>query len=1036
FMVSDGELSTDIHSFAIVLTPVNDQPQVADMTVSEISEGQSFAPIHLDDFVEDVDNSDDEISWTFSGQVELSISINNRIATIAIPDENWNGTETINFTATDPDGLSSTDSVTFTVTPVNDSPKIVHNTGVSISEGGRITLTTDMIQASDIEDNNDLLIFTIKTLPQNGNILHDGTLVDTDNYTFPQSEIVDGNIHYQHDGTNTSIDSFGFIVQDNDNADTGYKTFRITIETINDKPTLTVIKGITVTESHSTTISLNDLFATDEETDADDLIYKIIDFTDKGTLYKAGVPLQLTFTGLDIRNNQITYGHDGGENDRDHFSFSISDNDPTPETIGPFDYTITVLPENDPPEITINQTLTVNESQSITITNNHLSATDNDSGDLSLLKFQLMLPPIHGQLLKNETILNLNALFTQTDINSGQIHYVHDGSETEYDHFFIVVKDKYSTSDTVGLTITVLPINDPPQVTDLNVSTSEDTPIDGQLTSNDPENDACTYSIVSQAAHGTVQMNNAASGTFTYTPDQNFNGTDQFTYQSSDTDGLLSNTANVVIQISPVNDPPSISFISNQTLFSVDGQSKPITLTLTDPDNLPEFLRLSIQSSNETLLPLSSFIFDGVGQTRHLIIVPAKDVIGQAMVTIKVTDDDNAMATKSFRVSVIYSDTEPPVISLSGDQLMILEKEAPFDEPGVSAMDNTDGDISERISIDDHQLNTQMPGTYQIKYTVSDQAGNSAKPVYRTIIVYEVEIPMVVAKGNVVDETGERLSGVTVSSRVSTYTVLTDDQGAFEYEPLTENGKIYRLTFSRNDYEPVTKKFSGTSPYDQDNLIDIELLSLTNETLIRLGGLCTEYQSITTSIADVLINVFNSDTKKLIAMTQTNENGIYTIAIDPVNLSMQLIVEAVKYGYATQKISIDSETATSLDFQMPKKTSLMVSLPVTREDHNEARNNQKVKMVVEADPPFDGSPNEFSTADLLETSFSLIYTATNKQYIIQHSGYTSFSIQLKADTTEDRDTQTGYVRTMTTHFTAIPQQVSYTATLQKEKTIK
>ncbi|WP_456407978.1 Ig-like domain-containing protein, partial [Caldithrix abyssi] len=82
--------------------------------------------INLDDYVSDPDNADSEMSWTYAGNKELIVSIDaNRVATISTPDSNWNGSETITFTATDPGGLSDSDTARFTVNPVNDAPRIV-----------------------------------------------------------------------------------------------------------------------------------------------------------------------------------------------------------------------------------------------------------------------------------------------------------------------------------------------------------------------------------------------------------------------------------------------------------------------------------------------------------------------------------------------------------------------------------------------------------------------------------------------------------------------------------------------------------------------------------------------------------------------------------------------------------------------------------------------------------------------------------------------------------------------------------------------
>jgi hypothetical protein len=101
----------------ITINGVNDPPVVSDIPDQTINQGQSFATINLDDYVADVDNLDSEITWTATGQSDLTVSIVNRVATITAPSSRWNGSETITFRATDPDLDFDSDSATFTVRP-------------------------------------------------------------------------------------------------------------------------------------------------------------------------------------------------------------------------------------------------------------------------------------------------------------------------------------------------------------------------------------------------------------------------------------------------------------------------------------------------------------------------------------------------------------------------------------------------------------------------------------------------------------------------------------------------------------------------------------------------------------------------------------------------------------------------------------------------------------------------------------------------------------------------------------------------------
>jgi VCBS repeat-containing protein len=113
----------------------------------------------------------------------------------------------------------------------------------------------------------------------------------------------------------------------------------------------------------------------------------------------------------------------------------------------------------------------------------------------------------------------------------------------------------YFPTTAVG-TITIL--NSPPQAGDDLYETDEDVPLvvaaPGVLANDsDVNGDGLTAVLIGNPAHGSVDLN--SDGSFTYTPDADYNGWDSFTYRASD--GLvLSNLATVTIVINPVNDAP------------------------------------------------------------------------------------------------------------------------------------------------------------------------------------------------------------------------------------------------------------------------------------------------------------------------------------------------------------------------------------------------------------------------------------------------------------------------------------------------
>jgi hypothetical protein len=112
----DNILISDTYHNELMSNSSNIEPVVSDIPNQSVNEGGSFTTIELDNFVTDIDNDDTEITWSYYGNEELLVEIdNNRIATITIPNEDWNGSETITFIATDLDGATNSNDVIFSV---------------------------------------------------------------------------------------------------------------------------------------------------------------------------------------------------------------------------------------------------------------------------------------------------------------------------------------------------------------------------------------------------------------------------------------------------------------------------------------------------------------------------------------------------------------------------------------------------------------------------------------------------------------------------------------------------------------------------------------------------------------------------------------------------------------------------------------------------------------------------------------------------------------------------------------------------------
>ena len=110
--VSDGQY-TDRDTFRVTVNSVNDLPVVSNIPDVSFAVNSNDDSIDLDDYVTDAEDSDDEITWTYSGNTNIVVTIySDHVVNFA---SSWEGVETITFTATDTEGGSASDSVIVTV---------------------------------------------------------------------------------------------------------------------------------------------------------------------------------------------------------------------------------------------------------------------------------------------------------------------------------------------------------------------------------------------------------------------------------------------------------------------------------------------------------------------------------------------------------------------------------------------------------------------------------------------------------------------------------------------------------------------------------------------------------------------------------------------------------------------------------------------------------------------------------------------------------------------------------------------------------
>jgi len=127
------------------------------------------------------------------------------------------------------------------------------------------------------------------------------------------------------------------------------------------------------------------------------------------------------------------------------------------------------------------------------------------------------------------------------------------------------------------------------------------------------------------------------------------------------------------------------------------------------------------------------------------------DAVGSYEVTYNVKDDAGNTALEITRVVKVMAaggvDNIAPVITLNGNASITITVDGVYVEAGAIALDNLDGDISGKIIIDDSAVDTSIVGTYEITYNVSDEAGNAATPMIRTVNIIAATVISVSALG-------------------------------------------------------------------------------------------------------------------------------------------------------------------------------------------------------------------------------------------------------------------------------------------------
>ncbi|GAA4200928.1 hypothetical protein GCM10022289_13500 [Pedobacter jeongneungensis] len=563
--VSDGKGGSAKVTIPITVTPVNDAPVASSPAISTAEDKPKTGKITATD----VDGN--TLNYTVSTQPLHGTVILNADGTYTYtPKPDYNGQDSFTVTVSDGNGGTITVTIPVTVTPVNDAP-VASSPAITTAEDSP---KTGVITATDAD--GDALTYAITTQPLHGTVIlnADGT------YTYTPNPDYNGQ------------DSFTVTVSDG-NGGTTTVTIPVTVTPVNDAPVASS-PAISTTEDTPKTGTIT---ATDVDGDA--LTYAI-----------TTQPLHGTVT-LNA-DGTYTYTPNPDYNGQDSFTVTVSDGNGGTTTVT---ISVTVTPVNDAP-VASSPAITTAEDSPKTGT---ITATDVD-GDA--LTYAITTQPLHGTVT-----LNADGTYTYTpnpDYN-GQ------------DSFIVTVSDGNGGTTTVTIPVTITPVNDAPVASSPAISTTEDTPKTGTITATDVDGDALTYAITTQPLHGTVTLN--TDGTYTYTPNPDYNGQDSFTVTVSDGNGGTTTVA-IPVTVTPVNDAP---VVSSPAISTAEDTPKTGIITATDVDG--DALTYAI-----TTQPLHGTVTLNADGT--YTYTPNPDYNGQDSFIVTVSDGNGGTTTITIPVTI------------------------------------------------------------------------------------------------------------------------------------------------------------------------------------------------------------------------------------------------------------------------------------------------------------------------------------------------------------------------------------------------
>ncbi|XP_037685994.1 extracellular matrix protein FRAS1 isoform X5 [Choloepus didactylus] len=469
---------------------------------------------------------------------------------------------------------SETHSINITIEKKNDEPPKMTLRPLRVPLSSGVVISNSSLSLQDLDTPDNELVFVLTKKPDHGHLLWRKTSSEplkngevlAQGSSFTYQDILDELVGYVPGGPGVVVDEFRFSLTDGLHTDTGRMGIYIELPT-RGVPQLAVNQGLQLSAGSVACITEQHLKVTDPDSEDRQVMYIMKEDPGVGCLQMVkGDNLEQisvkgpvrSFSQADISQGQVEYSHGKGESGG-NFAFKFDVVDGEGNKLMDQSFSISVLEDRFAPVIITNKGLVLDENSVKKITTLQLSAIDQDSKPAELF-YRITRQPQLGHLEHAASPGIQISSFTQADLNSQSIQYIHSSDTEQYSDAFSFTLSDGVNEVTQTFLITIHPVDDSlPIVQNFGMRVQEGvrktiTEFELKAVDVDTEADSVTFTIVQPPRHGTIERTTSGqyfrqTSTFTmediyqnrisYSHDGSNSLKDHFTFTVSDGTNLF-----------------------------------------------------------------------------------------------------------------------------------------------------------------------------------------------------------------------------------------------------------------------------------------------------------------------------------------------------------------------------------------------------------------------------------------------------------------------------------------------------------------